>query len=598
MNFYLKKSASYFTMFLMVLILSAFTIQGEEHKKEPSQKQLTINERIDELFNEMNSIDSPGASVAVVKDGIVVYRNGFGSAQLEYNIPITPSTVFHVASVSKQFTCMAISMLEAQGKLSADDDVRKYLPELPGFGKKITLLHLMNHTSGLRDQWELLMMAGWRMEDVITQEDILTLVKRQKELNFNPGERYLYCNTGYTLLAEVVSKVTGQPFEEWTQENIFNPLGMLNTHFHKNHQMIVKNRAYSYSKNDKKEWRRSILNYANVGATSLFTTVEDMANWMRNFDEKRVGDDALFKKMITKGVLNDKKETSYGRGLGLGDFNGIKYIGHGGADAGFRSHMIYVPKFKLGVVILSNFASAQPNRLARQIAMIYAESALKQHSKKSSTQKDSQKTANKKEKKEKKKSKKKKPIKLNAKKMKAFTGTFWLKKDKLLRNILFEKGKLYYVRNPHSRSELIPMTDTKFPKFKMKGFPILITVTFADKKENHYQKISVFVEGDDTIDGNRIDDFKPTKEDLKIYTGRYYSDELDVYYRLHLEEDALVLKNRTTNDAKLKPLPEDNFTFVANWGNLEFQRDKEGNISGFKLTGRRVLNLKFIKIKD
>ncbi|NIO80107.1 MAG: serine hydrolase, partial [Candidatus Aminicenantes bacterium] len=188
-----------------------------------SKEKLSFEEKVDKLFEKWNTIDSPGAAAAIIKDGMVIYRKGFGSAQLEYNIPITPSTVFHVASVSKQFTAMAISMLEAEGKLSINDDIRKHLPEVPDFGKTITIRHLLHHTSGIRDQWELLIMAGWRMDDVLTQNHIMELVKRQKELNFSPGERYMYCNTGYTLLAEIVSRASGKPFTQWTQENIFKP---------------------------------------------------------------------------------------------------------------------------------------------------------------------------------------------------------------------------------------------------------------------------------------------------------------------------------------------------------------------------------------
>src|SRR5690348_14785242 len=157
--------------------------------------------RVDQLFAQFDKPGSPGAAVAVVKSGEIVYKHGYGLANLEYDIPITPATVFHVASVSKQFTAMAILLLEQQGRLSLDDDIRKYLPEMADFGATITLRHLLNHTSGLRDQWDLVSMAGWRMDDVITQRQLLSMLFHQKELNFQPGAEHLYCNSGFTLLA-------------------------------------------------------------------------------------------------------------------------------------------------------------------------------------------------------------------------------------------------------------------------------------------------------------------------------------------------------------------------------------------------------------
>ena len=180
-----------------------------------------LADKVDKLFAEWDKPDSPGAAMAVLKDGSIIYKKGYGYAQLEYDIPIIPSTIFHVASVSKQFTAFAVTMLADQGKLSLDDDIREYLAEIPDFGKTITIKHLIHHTSGLRDQWEMLAMAGWRLDDVITTEHILKMVRNQKELNFAPGDEHLYCNTGYTLLAEIVERVSVKSFPQWTQENIY-----------------------------------------------------------------------------------------------------------------------------------------------------------------------------------------------------------------------------------------------------------------------------------------------------------------------------------------------------------------------------------------
>lgn len=323
------------------------------------------------LFGREIAEDGPGAAIAVMHNGAIVYKQGYGLAHLEYDIPIAPSTIFHVASVSKQFTAFAVTMLAEQGKLSLDDAIQKHLPELPDFGVPITIRHLIHHTSGLRDQWQLLAMAGWRLDDVITRDQIMRMVRRQKELNFAPGDENLYCNTGYTLLAETVERVSGQSFREWTQTHIFEPLNMADTHFHDDHQMIVKNRAYSYEPSEDNGFQKSVLSFANVGATSLFTTVEDLMKWLSNFDEASVGGKSVIEQVHQRGVLNNGQELDYAFGLAIGKYRGLTTVGHGGSDAGFRSYLVSFPDEGLAIALLSNLASINTWKLATQVAEVY-----------------------------------------------------------------------------------------------------------------------------------------------------------------------------------------------------------------------------------
>ena len=540
-----------------------------EEKKEKTDAPLTIEQRVDKLFEEWDNPASPGAAVAVVRDGMVVYRKGFGSAQLEYGVPITPSTVFHVASVSKQFPAFAVSMLEREGKLSVDDDIRKHLPWVPDFGQKITIRHLLNHTSGLRDQWELLIMAGWRMEDVITQKDIIRLVKKQRELNFKPGEQYMYSNTGFTLLAEVVSKVSGKPFVQWVQENIFVPLGMSSSHFHIDHQRIVKNRAYSYRQDRERGLVKSILSYANVGATSLFTTVEDMANWMRNYSERRVGDETLVARMFQKGLLNSGKKINYGRGLGIGEYKGLKRISHGGADAGFRSSMVYFPQQRFGVVVLSNLAQFQAGTVAYKIVDLY----LKDHLKEEGAA-----------------PKPKKPYKLSKKKLKVFSGQYWLAGLKLLRDIKLEDDTLFYVRTSGYRSELVPISESAF---FMKDSPDAV-VSFSDVNYQKTQTLTVVV-ADDPATGRRVVPYTPSQEELSEYAGRYLAPELDVFYKLRAGEKGLIIDFKNASGEGFTPLIEDVFSYRG-YSTITFQRDQAGKPSGFTVDSGRIKNLKFVRM--
>ena len=566
-------------LWLTILASSLFILVSGSVSAAPAE-DMSLGQKVDKLFDKWNSIDSPGAAVVVVKDGMVVFRKGYGSAQLEYGVPITPSTVFHVASVSKQFTAMAITMLEEAGKLSVDDDVRKYIPELADFGKTITLRHLLNHTSGLRDQWELLILSGWRMDDVITQAHIMDRLVRQRELNFAPGTRHLYCNSGFTLLAEIVSRVSGVPFTQWTLENIFRPLGMTSTHFHLDHQEIVRNRAYSYDGSRDKGFAQSVLNYANVGATSLFTTVEDMANWIRNFEDKRVGGAAVLDRMLTPGVLADGKAISYARGIDTGEYRGLKFFGHGGADAGFRSDVMIVPGERFGVAVFSNLGDFAPGALSRQIADIYLASRFKTPGPgPTGAAAVPSKPAP-------------KPVGLPLKTLEALQGTYWFESTQLVRKIIVDKGKLVYFRNEGSQNELAPQSATEF---KMAGVPDDVLVTFSDKVGPHYETLTVAVGSEPPVVGKRTEPYEPAEDELKGYTGSYYSAELDRRYEVQLRSGKLHVLYGNGEDAALTPKKKD-FFGGGDLAVLAFQRDGSGAVTGFTVSTGRVLNLKFTRL--
>jgi CubicO group peptidase (beta-lactamase class C family) len=327
--------------------------------------------KVDELFAQWNRPDSPGAAVGVIKDGEVVLLRGYGCANLEYGVPVTTATVFDLASVSKQFCALAIMMLADQGKLSLDDDIRKILPEVPDFGRTITIRHLLHHTSGLRDWPANLAIGGWRMDDVIAFDQILQMVRHQQDLNFEPGAEYTYSNTGYNLLAETVARVSGRSFRQWCDENIFKPLEMSHTHFHDDHSEIVPNRAYSYYDNPSRGYNKAVENLTALGSSSLYSTVEDLMKWLLNFETGTVGGPALLTRITEQGVLNNGEKISYARGLVVEEYRGLRSIGHGGSWAGFRTDLIYFPEKRLGVVVLCNLSSMRAGMLSRRVAEIY-----------------------------------------------------------------------------------------------------------------------------------------------------------------------------------------------------------------------------------
>lgn len=327
--------------------------------------------RVDALFQRWHTPESPGAAVLITQNGEVVHARGYGMANLAYGVPIGPRTVFDIASVSKQFGAMAILLLEAEGRLRLDDDVRTHIPELPDFGHTITLRHLVHHTSGLRDWPGTLRMAGWSFDDVISFDQILRMARHQRELNFAPGSAYAYSNTGYNLLAEVVQRVTGRSFRDWTDERIFRPLGMRDTHFHDDHAMIVPNLAESYRPAGDGTWRRATDNLTALASSSLFTTIEDLALWVANFDHPIVGGPAVVARSHERGVLTTGDTIAYAFGQGIGSYRGLRTVSHTGSWAGYRSVLLRFPGERFGVIILANAADMNPSALGHRIADIY-----------------------------------------------------------------------------------------------------------------------------------------------------------------------------------------------------------------------------------
>jgi CubicO group peptidase (beta-lactamase class C family) len=319
--------------------------------------------KIDQMMVNFRQPGTAGGVVAVIQGDKMLFSKGYGLADVEYGIPNTPVTPFHLASVSKQFTAFAIVLLSQQGKLSLEDDVRKYIPDLHDFGVRITLTHLLNHTSGLRDQWDLWMMSGHRMDDVIRQQDLMTLMVNQRDLNFKPGTEHLYCNSGYMLLSEVVARVSGMPFREYLKRNVLDPLGMHDTQVYDDHQRIVKGRAYSYVTSDE-GLRKSVLSYANAGATSLFSTAEDLAKWIRNWKYATVGGQTALKEMQVRGILNNGDTLDYALGIEVQTWRGLHRIAHGGADAGYRTYIAYFPEIDAGVVTLGNHGAFNSGAIA------------------------------------------------------------------------------------------------------------------------------------------------------------------------------------------------------------------------------------------
>lgn len=513
----------------------------------------TLSKKIDVIFAEYDKANSPGCALAILKDGKIIYKRGYGMSSLEYNIPISTSSIFHIASVSKQFTAAAIVRLSLEGKLSLNDDIRKYLPEVPDFGHTITFNNLIHHTSGIRDQWVLQWLAGWRRDDVITENDILDMLGRQKTLNFLPGNEYSYCNTGFTLAAIAVKRITGVSLREYADSVFFKPLGMTNTHFHSDHSEITPNRASAYRKEEQGKLKISIPVFDNYGATSLFTTVEDLAKWDENFYTKKIGGETFINLMQTTGFLNDKTPENYAAGLIISNYKGYKTVEHSGADAGYRSNLIRFPEEHFSVVILANLASINPGLLSYKVADLF----LKDKSIPLPT------------------------VKHDINIVKGWTGDYFDMKTQSLLKVNFRNGKLYM-----GTTELTTAGNTTF------NIPnSLSTLTFTGDSLN--TELIVFTEGAGRMTYRKVKNVDMSAAGLDEYKGVYYSSELDTKYMVSINDNSLVIKIPRNGEVKLSPFLKDIFTgnFV-----IRFQRNNNDKIDGFLLTAGRVRNLYFEKV--
>jgi CubicO group peptidase (beta-lactamase class C family) len=342
-----------------------------------SQSPVVSEASVDAVFSRWNT-DSPGCAVGVARAGQPVLQKAYGMADLEHDVPNKPDTIFEAGSVSKQFTAAAVLLLAREGKLSLDDPARKYVPELPDYGKPLTIRHMLQHTSGLRDWGEIAAIAGWpRTSRVHTHAHVLDIVSRQKALNFPSGTQYSYSNTGYNLAAVIVSRVSGTSFAEFSQERIFKPLGMTRTSWRDDYTRIVKDRAIAYSASA--AGFRQNMPFENVhGNGGLLTTVGDLLKWNANFITPTVGDATFLKIQQDPGNFPDGKPQSYALGLMIGMYKGVPEVSHSGSTAGYRAHLTRYPQQgHLSVAVLCNVSSANATQAAERVADLYLGDALK-----------------------------------------------------------------------------------------------------------------------------------------------------------------------------------------------------------------------------
>jgi CubicO group peptidase (beta-lactamase class C family) len=524
------------------------------------------NAKVDKLFAQWDRKDSPGAAIVVVKDGAVVYQHGYGYANLEHGIPITPQTRFDVASVAKQFTGLSVAMLVQQSKLSIDEDIRKHLPDVPDFGKPITIGHLLYHTSGLRDWPEAFLLSNMDFEAPISFEMILEMVRRQRELDFAPGTGFQYSNTGYNLLAAAVAKVTGKSFREWTDANLFRPLGMQHTHVCDNSAELVPDRAESYGSGDKPgTLHRVASQLSGQGSSSLFMSAEDMGKWLLNFETAKVGGKAAIELMCQPGKLNNGAKLVYGFGIFDDDYHGSKMLEHGGSWAAYRSSMMVIPEKRFAVAVLANAANMNVADRARKIADIYLGTT------------DSTKS-------EKKSSKPRALVKVDPATWDVFLGTYRLRAGWLL--TITREGDTLMTQATHE--EKVRMTPTGTNTFFVESYNQ--PVEFVRQESGAVTNL--LYRG---IRAPKLDLPELTPARLAAYVGDYWSEELRVAGRMEIHDGQLAIRHRSGEWLHFLPTGPDRFDATFGGWSLQFTRNASSEATEVKISGGRVRNIRYTR---
>lgn len=538
------------------------------------------NPAVDKIFSDLTQPGSPGCALAVYRNGSIVYSKGYGLASTELDVPITPQTVFDIGSMSKQFTAASILLLEEQGKLSLTDDVRKYIPELPDYGHKITILNLLNHTSGIRDYLALFVLAGVHIDSVTTDQDALALIARQKHLNFTPGSRYLYSNSGFFLLSLIVKRVSGVTLEQFALKNIFQPLGMSQTTYRDDHTLLLPHRALAYDPAGPNKYKLDVSYFEQTGDGAVHTSVDDLVKWDENFYTGKVGGQRLIREIQERGKLNDGKTIDYAKGLMIESYRGLPTVQHGGAWGGYRGQLLRFPQQHFSVASLCNLSNANPERRADKVADVYLGSLMTPEKAVAPATEAAK-------------------VTLTPEQTQRVVGLYRNSKDGSLMRIASKDGKLQwelfgqtFALNAISPTELVPV---KFPLEAR-----LTAESGADKAIR-----GVKITGDEEISGNfqKVAEFKPSAAELADFAGDYYSDELAVVYHLRVKDGKLSLVGISERSGiprtglplpmTLRPSIQDEFELTDLGVRADFQKNTTGQIVGFDLNEGRSNGISF-----
>ena len=554
------KSFKFITILLFPLLSTSFFAQSQSEIENLPQK-------VDSMFLDIKDGLHPGTAILIVKDKDVILNKGFGYANLEHQVPITPNTLFDLASLAKQFTGYSIALLIEQGMIFKSDDIKKYLPEFPDFEQKITIGNLLHHTSGLRDWTSTFPLAGKSFDNVISYDQILRMVQEQRKLNFVPGTKYSYSNTGYNLLVEIIQRVTGASFREWTHQNIFSPLEMNNTLFLDNHNEVINNRATGYYKDEHGHYNYASNNLTALGSSSLYSTTTDLAKWVNHLMYPEDEWKPIIERMFQTEVLNNGDENNYASGIVKTKFKDTPLIAHSGSWASFSTYIALFPKHRLSVIVLNNNEKSA-SRIVRQIASFFVPNSKEE-------QNGDEVIEN-------------KAIDISEKILDEYVGTYKLGPAWFV-HLTKEENKLWTQATNEEKYPMIALSDNEF-LIKEYGNR---TMTFY---KNNKGEIAYLVYNREKCPKVSSDTtFKPIN--LIQYTGEYYSKELHTTYKVILKDGKLKLWHLFNGEISLKSVWYDEF-LSSQWfaKNIEFSRNDSGIIIGLKVSQHRAKNQFFTKI--
>jgi CubicO group peptidase (beta-lactamase class C family) len=559
------------SFFISLVLLLQTNLQAGPSSETELGSELTTE--VDRVFASWDRADSPGCAMGIVQKGKLIYQKGYGQANLEQNVPISPSTVFYIASTSKQFTAASIALLAKQNKLSLDDDIRKYLTELPEYDSRITLRHLIHHTSGIPDYLELLGLAGERLDDVHGEEEILNLLSRQKSLSFKPNDQFLYSNSGYFLLGVIVKRVSGKSLAQFAEEQIFNPLGMTQSRFHDSRTRLVKNRAQGYFSSKEGEFRNYLTQFDRVGDGGLMTTVGDLFRWDQAMESGTLGGKDFASSLLTQGQLNNGNSLTYAFGLMIGQHRGLNTISHGGSFIGFKSELLRFPDQRLSVICLCNHNAADATKLAKEVANIVLDRTSGQSVPPAAISA----------------SEPVERIPLKEADLKDGATIFREPTTGSLWRFSTEEGKI--VASVDGQSfQLRPIGQGRYRSL---GAPIDLELEFQRPSPDRPLTLQLGVEGQSPIALEAIETVSPTISQLGEFAGTYYSQELQALYQLFLHDGKLFLRLKNNPDAAVVPVLNDLFRVEGK--NLAFSRNAQKQITGFVLSSGRIRNLRFVR---
>lgn len=530
----------------------------------------SIRLKIDQLFAKWKDTTAPGCAAGIVRGDKLVYAQGFGLADLENKTPNTPATVFYMCSLSKQFAGYAIALLVNQGKIKLDEDIHTYLPWMGDFGKKITVSNLLNHTSGLRDDIGLAQFYGLGGEGMLTQELAVRMLKKQRTLNFNPGDKFSYSNSNYVLLAEIVKAVRGQSFKSFTDSVIFRPLGMTASAFADDHSQLIKDRAPSYGK-DGEAWHNAIQNVYTLGDGGLFTSVNDMAKWVTNFYQPRAGTLKDIELMTTSGKLNNGSSIPYAMGINVNTDRGYKRLTHNGGLAGYRTVIVIYPELKTGFYIFGNGSDGDVYSKINQMA----ELIIPERSKKSQSQEPG-------------------PVSYppvvfqDSTELVRWAGNYIATNGYKI-TVNTKTGKLYVNGNAELEAE-------GEGSFHMKERPLVKYQFSVDPKTKaiHAKLISPVLAK--PIEMQLVREVRLSGNQLNDYTGRYLSEELGTFFDIVAKDDGLLISDKYHDPVKVNLFGTDHlFTDYDFLNHVRVIRNNNGLIKGFELNTGDTSGLIFLK---